>query len=252
MELEPMIKRNLSDEVRDRLSDYIRQMDLRFDTKLPAEEELSRNLGVSRVTLRRALSDLEQSGLLLRIHGKGTFVNPEALQIKLSMSEGRELKAQILKSGYAARVELVRADRIEADAKLAKALQIELGAPVMEIEKIFYANEHPATVCVDRFPEALLPKPLTHQEQEQTIFDLLRRISGRIIVRDKVEIASATREEMAVESRSSHKMECDSVLMLHSVNYDQNNNPIIFDTEFYDSRYIQFHLMRQKMLDYDA
>ena len=249
MQLEPMIKRNLSDEVRDKLLIYIHQMDMRHGTKLPAEAELAVQLGVSRITLRRALGDLEQSGLLLRIHGKGTFVNQEAAQIKLNLAQGRELREQIIKSGYTCRSELIRADHIIADQKLAQALQIESGSPIVEFEKVFYANNHPAIVCVDRFPEALLPRPLTKEEEAATIFNLLRKVCGKIIVRDKVEVSTMTREEMAAESRFSDNMNCGSLLVLHSVNYDQNNAPIIYDTEFYDTQYIRFHLIRPKELD---
>jgi 5-formyltetrahydrofolate cyclo-ligase len=47
-------------------------------TMLPAELELAEQLGVSRGTLRRAIADLERSGLLSREQGRGTFVNPAA------------------------------------------------------------------------------------------------------------------------------------------------------------------------------
>jgi 5-formyltetrahydrofolate cyclo-ligase len=48
------------------------------ETMLPPEWELAERLGVSRGTLRRAIADLERSGLLWREAGRGTFVNPAA------------------------------------------------------------------------------------------------------------------------------------------------------------------------------
>jgi 5-formyltetrahydrofolate cyclo-ligase len=48
------------------------------ETMLPPEWELVEQLGVSRGTLRRAIGDLERSGLLRREAGRGTFVNPAA------------------------------------------------------------------------------------------------------------------------------------------------------------------------------
>jgi len=42
--------------------------------RLPTEEELAQNFGVSKITVRNALSILEAGGLIVRSRGKGTFV----------------------------------------------------------------------------------------------------------------------------------------------------------------------------------
>src|SRR5215475_7370352 len=48
-------------------------------TQLPSESELSRELGVSRVTVREALRVLAQENLLVKAQGRGTFVADDAL-----------------------------------------------------------------------------------------------------------------------------------------------------------------------------
>jgi len=42
--------------------------------KMPTELELAEQYGVARVTVRRAVQDLAARGLLLVVHGRGTFV----------------------------------------------------------------------------------------------------------------------------------------------------------------------------------
>lgn len=42
--------------------------------KMPTELELASQYGVSRVTVRRAIKDLAERGLLIVVHGRGTFV----------------------------------------------------------------------------------------------------------------------------------------------------------------------------------
>lgn len=63
--------------------------------KLPAEPDLAAEMGVSRGTLRRAMSTLTGEGLLVQVRGKGTFVTSTAIeqpiaQELLSLSEAMD------------------------------------------------------------------------------------------------------------------------------------------------------------------
>ncbi|GAB6930436.1 GntR family transcriptional regulator [Paenibacillus sp. JCM 10914] len=48
------------------------------ETQLPTEAELSSRFGVSRITTRRALEELERGGFIYRIKGSGSFVKPRS------------------------------------------------------------------------------------------------------------------------------------------------------------------------------
>lgn len=50
---------------------------LQPDARLPSEPELSAQYGVSRVTVRRALGVLAEEGLVIVLHGRGTFVRDQ-------------------------------------------------------------------------------------------------------------------------------------------------------------------------------
>jgi GntR family transcriptional regulator len=47
------------------------------DTRLPSEPELSQQYGVARMTVRRAVAQLRDKGLVVTIHGRGSWVAPD-------------------------------------------------------------------------------------------------------------------------------------------------------------------------------
>ncbi|MBN1670309.1 MAG: GntR family transcriptional regulator [Kiritimatiellae bacterium] len=61
-------------QARQGLLDFIARKQLASGARLPTEQELCAELGVSQITVRRALSDLQSSGVVHRVHGRGTFV----------------------------------------------------------------------------------------------------------------------------------------------------------------------------------
>ena len=107
MNREPINKQNLSDAVAEKLREYIRSSDAPRSLRLPPEAVIGESMGVSRITVRRALSDLEQEGLIQRIHGRGTFINPNISKIKATITPGQDLHQLIRESGYESRNELI-------------------------------------------------------------------------------------------------------------------------------------------------
>ena len=88
--------------------DYIREMDLKVSTKLPREEAMAEMLGVSRITVRKAFADLAAEGKIFRIQGKGTFVNEQSMNIKVTFNPAMEFTQMIRESGFVPSMKLLR------------------------------------------------------------------------------------------------------------------------------------------------
>ncbi|RUY09009.1 GntR family transcriptional regulator, partial [Mesorhizobium sp. M7A.F.Ca.CA.004.12.1.1] len=67
------------------------------DRKLPSENELVASLGVSRMTVHRALRELTSAGFLIRLQGVGTFIAPPRPQSTLI--EINNIAAEIVERG---------------------------------------------------------------------------------------------------------------------------------------------------------
>ena len=89
--------KSLSGQAKEAILQYIEEMDLKTDNKLPREEALAEMLGVSRITIRQALNDLAAEGIIFRRQGRGTFVNVDSLNIKVTFSPCMELTQMIKK-----------------------------------------------------------------------------------------------------------------------------------------------------------
>lgn len=80
--------RYLYDEIRMSILQMIQSGELNEGDKIPTEKELCERFSASRITVRRALKELEESGVLQIFHGKGTFVSRKKEPLRIMNLEG--------------------------------------------------------------------------------------------------------------------------------------------------------------------
>ncbi|MEG1430228.1 MAG: GntR family transcriptional regulator, partial [Oscillospiraceae bacterium] len=114
----------LSQQAKSEIYRYIKGMDLKKNNKLPREEALAEQIGVSRITIRQALNDLSAEGTVFRRQGKGTFVNVDSLNIKVKFSPCMEFSQMIQNSGYTPSVKLLNIAQSPRDEAICDLLQM--------------------------------------------------------------------------------------------------------------------------------
>lgn len=67
---------------------YIKNGEIKCGEQLPSERELSNSLGLSRVTIRKAIKDLISEGFCYKERGKGIFVSKERIPLKIDNLKG--------------------------------------------------------------------------------------------------------------------------------------------------------------------
>lgn len=111
---------------------------------LPAERQLALELGVSRITVRKAIDGLAGEGLLVRRRGSGNFINTriEKNFAKLtSFSEDMRARGRTPRSVWLKRSE----GTVTPDEAL--RLRLSPGAPVYRFDRIRYADDIP--MCLE-------------------------------------------------------------------------------------------------------
>lgn len=243
-------KTDLKSQVRAELEEYINSMNLEVSNKLPREEELCRILGISRITLRSVLDDLASEGSIIRIHGKGTFVNPHFREITCRFDQAVHFPDLIRNSGYKPRMEILDVQIGAAEKEVAEALKISKGAQVWSAIKVFYADEHPCAVSYDYVPvEFFSLKSLENlKKYKDSIFYFLYKETGKKIVWDKVEIDTILSDDIlpdgvVVEGFPKQK----PFLFLSSVNYDQENRECIYIREYINTSILKYSQIRRRV-----
>jgi GntR family transcriptional regulator len=146
------------------------------ETQLPNEERLSAMLGVSRITVRHALRNIEESGLLRREHGRGTFVRSSTV---IAGVRGLTSFTQEMASlGLAGSSRLLEADTTEADETIADALEIKLGEPVVRLRRLRLGNGAPIGIQTAHLPASLVPGLVELSPQLTSLYEALRSRYG--------------------------------------------------------------------------
>lgn len=120
--------RPLYQQVKDFIEKRIKAGDWLPDTKIPSENELVKTLGVSRMTVNRALRELSNAGYLIRLQGVGTYVAPR--KPISALLEIRSIADEIRQSGgsHGSKVYLLREEK--ASPVLAARLELPTGSRV--------------------------------------------------------------------------------------------------------------------------
>lgn len=109
--------------------------------RLPSENALVGELGVSRMTITRALRELTQEGLLRRVHGIGTFVASPPRHATLL--ELHNVADEIRSRGSNHRAEVREIEELSASAAIATWLELPTGSPVFHAVLVHYQDEQP-------------------------------------------------------------------------------------------------------------
>jgi GntR family transcriptional regulator len=104
---------------------------------IPNEEALCTEFGVSRITVRRAVADLESGGYLIKRHGRGTFVSDNLPPARLSATLG--LLDSLRKSANETQAEVLNVETTEPPADIACQLDLVAGVPAIHPEAIGHA-----------------------------------------------------------------------------------------------------------------
>lgn len=202
-----------------RLAEDIEHGKYPVGSRIPPEHELEALYKVSRVTVRRALSELTAEGLLEKKQGKGTFVSTPRISQDLKSIHSFHDACKL--NGFRGGTILVHVKEVNADDSDVRELELREGSKVVETLRVRTADGVPVVLEKNHFSMAY--SYLENENLAGSLYSILRDygIEPKQASHD-ISMAFATDEQ----AKLLNIKKGDPLMRLHEVVYDQKGRPL--------------------------
>jgi DNA-binding GntR family transcriptional regulator len=205
-------------------------------SKLGGEVELATRLGISRPTMRAAMKQLVDKGLLLRRRGIGTMVAPRPVRRAVALTS---LYDDLKEAGREPQTRLLSLERVPCPPDVAEHLALESNALVWRFDRLRQAGNDPIALMHNVVPDGLVE--IREEDLERTgLYELLR--SGGISPNVATQRVGA-RKAGAEEAEMLEMEPGDPVLTVTRIAYDANGRPIEYGAHRYPAESYWFEMM---------
>lgn len=160
-------------QMADDLERSIREGALKPLARLPSEQELMVQYGVSRVTVRKAMDHLEQKNLVVRRQGRGTYVAGPLVRQDLSAPFYEALASR----GMRFTPQLLEYELVTPSERVAAALRLP-GSPVARATRVYSVADTPIGVAIAHMPPELMDRLTREQVAELSGYAQLQLAFG--------------------------------------------------------------------------
>jgi GntR family transcriptional regulator len=242
-----MVEIPLYGKVEEVLASEIGRGDLKPGGRLPSEDELLARFGVSRITVRRAIQNLIQRGMLEIRRGLGTFVLAPKISQELTKLtgfvedmdiHGRKASARVVSKGVVAANEIV-----------ARQLGITKGTRVMRIERVRLADSVPMSFDETYLPLDIGEKIVRNDLRVKPIFTLLEEKYGFSLTEAEYKLEAAAASAQVAEALAVPKG--SPIFRIERTSFTKGGQPIDYETLSYRGDLIRFvtRLARQPRVE---
>ena len=164
---------------------------------LPPEKELCRAYGVSRHTMRKALSRLVADDLITRRAGRGTTVKAQADRMKFYLD--RSFTRQMADMGRAAHSRVLKLEKDVADEAYPSVFHDSLGSECLRLVRLRFGDEEPIALQSSMVLMDLCPGLDEYDFNQESLYDVLAREYQLIISRIQHTISATIADDFQAE-----------------------------------------------------
>jgi len=162
----------------------IRSQELKAKERLPSEAELGAEFGVSRITIRQALSELFKDGLIYRERGKGTYISEGAGWTRPVLQGSIE---SLMSAGIGTRIKILSYRGVVAPKEFSKNVSLQKSETVYRLELVRFVPSGPQAYSLLYFPADI----------------------GKLISKDEItettELISFVEDKVGIKAQGAHQ-----------------------------------------------
>jgi GntR family transcriptional regulator len=174
----------LYEQVYTALRDAIYRGSLAEGATIPSEVELVRMMGVSRITVRRAIDELAARGLVVRAQGRSTRVRRN-IGAEPITADVEGLLENSLAMGFRTKAEVVEFNYVPAEPDVAAALEVPRGAEIQMSVRVRRLDTQPFSHLTTFLPPEIGKHIKPQELNEQPILVLLERMGVHVTHADQ-------------------------------------------------------------------
>ncbi|WP_019244157.1 MULTISPECIES: GntR family transcriptional regulator [Bacillus] len=209
---------------------------------IPSEREFTEQYQISRMTVRQALTNLVNDGLLYRKKGTGTFVSER--KVERVMQGLTSFSEDMIERGLTPSSEILSYEVVPASPSVSQKLEIDVEKPVLQIERIRLADDVPMAIETAYMPLHLI-EGLTKELAKDSIYQFIEeKFSLKIDVADQELEAVAASD---YDAKHLHIKKGSPVLKIIQVTYLEDRTPIEYvKSSFRADRYRFYNQLKRQ------
>lgn len=220
------------------IKDKIAKETIKKGDKLPSEKDLCEHFNASRITVRRAMKELEDEDIIEVIHGKGTFVKGTKRPIHILNLEGFTEGLSTTENHFTK--EVVTKEIIITNERLMKIFNRDVPFKVVKLVRVIKDEHDVFSVDFAYLPCDIYPDILPKIKDNVSTFKIIHDDYGIIFQNVKKDIeASLPTTEISKLFNISNS---DPIIQVNKLIKDINNNPVHFSEYYLLGNRVSLHI----------
>lgn len=237
------INKSMTRFLQESITQLIQELHLKPDDKIPTEYELANKFEVSRASIREALANLNQEGIVYKIQGKGTFLRTRINTLENGIDTLFSITEAMINSGFTPHTSNISIEIIEADEKIALKLNIPQHTLCYKIKRIRKADDIIAVYNINIFPVSVFGENVSEKDVSNSIFSHLEKV-GCIVSHAKSHILPALLTNRDIPEMKS---QIQLFLLFKEIYYNTKGESIGYTNDFYNCDIFKFNILRRRI-----